>query len=123
MRKLFRAIKATLLWSYDRGTWQYDVLCVLILLFVFALPAAWFDERGAAQKSLAQTLPAATRAEFFSIHDLGGVPNAPTLHELLSAAVAARHGRPLKIAHFEVVSDASGAAVSGYRVWIEAPTR
>ena len=35
-------------WSYGRTTWQYDVLCVLILAFIFLTPGKWFEnsERG-----------------------------------------------------------------------------
>jgi len=35
-------------WSYGRSTWQYDVLCVLILAFIFLTPRNWFEnsERG-----------------------------------------------------------------------------
>ncbi len=35
-------------WSYGRTTWQYDVLCVLILAFIFLTPGEWFEnsERG-----------------------------------------------------------------------------
>ncbi|MGI8782676.1 MAG: hypothetical protein ACR2L2_03360 [Acidobacteriota bacterium] len=38
-----RAIKRVLLWSYERGTWQYDALCLVILAFVFLTPRALFD--------------------------------------------------------------------------------
>ncbi len=30
-------------WSYGRTTWQYDVLCVLILAFIFLTPRSWFE--------------------------------------------------------------------------------
>ena len=36
--------KKIVLWSYGRTTWQYDVLCVLILAFVFLTPKSWFDQ-------------------------------------------------------------------------------
>lgn len=36
-------MKNILLWRYGRTTWQYDVLCVLILAFVFLTPKSWFD--------------------------------------------------------------------------------
>lgn len=35
--------KKVILWSYGRTTWQYDVLCVLILAFVFLTPKSWFE--------------------------------------------------------------------------------
>ena len=40
---LWRVFKKVILWSYGRTTWQYDVLCVLILAFVFLTPKGWFE--------------------------------------------------------------------------------
>jgi hypothetical protein len=44
MSSVFRILKNLFFWSYGRSTWQYDVLCVLILAFVFLTPKAWFDQ-------------------------------------------------------------------------------
>jgi hypothetical protein len=30
-------------WNYTRTSWQWDVLCVLILVFIFLTPKSWFD--------------------------------------------------------------------------------
>ena len=38
MKILFTTLKKTLFWSYERGSWQYDLMCVLILGFVFFAP-------------------------------------------------------------------------------------
>jgi hypothetical protein len=43
MRSIFRIIKSVFFWSYGRSTWQYDVLCALILAFIFLTPRSWFD--------------------------------------------------------------------------------
>ena len=43
MSPVLRILKRIVLWSYGRTTWQYDVLCVLILAFVFLTPKSWFD--------------------------------------------------------------------------------
>ena len=32
-------------WNYERGTWQYDVFCLLIIAFIFLTPKTWFDKR------------------------------------------------------------------------------
>lgn len=45
--KLQAVLKSVLLWSYERGTWQYDVLCLLILAFIFLTPSSWFAHSGA----------------------------------------------------------------------------
>lgn len=36
LRKLF-------FWNYARNTWQWDVLCVVILIFIFLTPKSWFE--------------------------------------------------------------------------------
>ncbi|MGB7846688.1 MAG: hypothetical protein WBL63_13815 [Candidatus Acidiferrum sp.] len=32
-------------WSYERGTWQYDLAVILIVLFVLATPTRWFHDQ------------------------------------------------------------------------------
>ena len=34
--------KKIVFWNYSRTSWQWDVLCVLILAFIFLTPKAWF---------------------------------------------------------------------------------
>ena len=41
---LLRVFKRIVFWSYSRTTWQYDVLCALILAFVFLTPKSWFEK-------------------------------------------------------------------------------
>jgi len=54
LRKLF-------FWNYARNTWQWDALCVAILIFIFLTPKSWFENserRGPAahQNSVAATV-------------------------------------------------------------------
>lgn len=42
MKSILSIIKKAFLWSYPRNTWQWDVLCVLILFFIFMTPKSWF---------------------------------------------------------------------------------
>ena len=42
MNFVLRIIKKSFLWTYARNTWQWDVLCVLILAFIFLSPKSWF---------------------------------------------------------------------------------
>jgi len=37
-------------WHYERGSWQYDVICAVILAFIF-LPRSWFHDRPQLQLS------------------------------------------------------------------------
>jgi len=46
MNIIFGTFKRILFWCYDRGTWQYDLLCVLILAFIFLAPNWIFNTTG-----------------------------------------------------------------------------
>ena len=35
-------VKKATFWTYPRTSWQWDVLCVLILVFIFLTPKSWF---------------------------------------------------------------------------------
>ena len=45
MERTRRATRNILVWSYERGTLQYDVICALILAFVFLVPKGCFVSR------------------------------------------------------------------------------
>src|SRR5215470_10658692 len=40
---LSNAAKKIAFWTYPRTSWQWDVLCVLILVFIFLTPKSWFE--------------------------------------------------------------------------------
>ena len=43
--KLWRAVRPLILWEYRRGSWQYDLLAIAILLFIFLTPRGLFNDR------------------------------------------------------------------------------
>src|SRR4029077_6296448 len=45
MRTIWRVLVRTVFWSYERGTWPYDVAVVLIVVFVLLSPRSWFHDR------------------------------------------------------------------------------
>ena len=88
------SIKQFVLWQYERGTWQYDVFCLLIIAFIFLTPKAWFEKR---EKLATQTARLIVKAEDYSpdksvmdkrVKELSGNPNAEilALHEKKNAA-------------------------------------
>src|ERR1043165_989973 len=42
VRGLFTTLKKIFFWNYARNTWQWDLLCVVILIFIFLTPQKWF---------------------------------------------------------------------------------
>jgi hypothetical protein len=43
MSSVLSVLKSIFFWRYGRTTWQYDVLCALILAFIFLTPRSWFE--------------------------------------------------------------------------------
>ena len=56
-------MKKLILWDYERGMWQYDLFCLLIVAFIFLTPKTWFDSKG---KMATQTANSAVKAQGFS---------------------------------------------------------
>jgi len=90
---MFDSIKKFIFWNYERGTWQYDIFCLLIVLFIFATPKTWFEKR---EKLATQTARLIVKAEGFSLEkselekrvkELSGNENAEILdwHERKNA--------------------------------------
>ena len=52
MQGLLTTLKKIFFWNYARNTWQWDVLCVVIMIFIFLTPKSWFSsgERSQAQE-------------------------------------------------------------------------
>jgi hypothetical protein len=75
-------IKRIINWNYERASWQWDVLCVVCLIFIFLTPKAWFERR---EKLATQTSRLIVKADDFStektalenkVKELSGNPNA-----------------------------------------------
>ena len=60
---MLESFKKFILWNYSRGTWQYDIFCLLIIAFIFLTPKAWFEKR---EKLTTQTTRLIVKAEDFS---------------------------------------------------------
>lgn len=44
MNREFSPLARFLLWDYPRGSKAYDVLCVILLLLLVLVPAAWWGD-------------------------------------------------------------------------------
>jgi hypothetical protein len=45
MAGLRQILARTFFWSYERGTWQYDLAVIAILIFVLLTPREWFRDQ------------------------------------------------------------------------------
>ena len=45
-------VARSIFWSYERGSWQYDVIVAAILAFIFLSPRTWFNDRPTLQMTV-----------------------------------------------------------------------
>ena len=114
MFPLSRTLKGLLFWSYGRSTWQYDVLCALILAFVFLTPKTWFDGEPQARRLHQKGLEAAEKLLIWP-ESSGSAPNAQEI-ERRARIVTGRQGA--RVRSFREVRDEAGRTVA-YEVDIE----
>ena len=48
--------KRIIMWDHERGTWQYDVLCLLIIAFIFLSPKTLLEKPERATQNIPQTV-------------------------------------------------------------------
>jgi hypothetical protein len=44
MRTLWQGLGRIFFWSYERGSWPYDVMVIAIVIFVLLTPRSWFHD-------------------------------------------------------------------------------
>ncbi|PYP85438.1 MAG: hypothetical protein DMF61_16395 [Blastocatellia bacterium AA13] len=82
MKMILVMLKKTLFWSYERGTWQYDVLCVLILAFIFFMPNDLFRSKSTRSEQ------AAAIAEPVRVDDQQPKPEPPVRSDARETGVS-----------------------------------
>ncbi len=75
-------------WKYQRASWQWDVLCLLIMAFIFFTPKTWFEKK---ERVATKTTRLIVKANDFPtdkenlekrVKELSGNPNAEVVEFL-----------------------------------------
>lgn len=128
MASLGQILSKTFFWAYERGTWQYDVAVILILIFVLATPRYWFRDQPQ------MGLPANTPGQVTLIREQGVnktyrvdarilAPPGQTpaleneLHSAMGKAIPELSSKRFTITKIEPERDAQGNVVA-YQVWL-----
>jgi len=91
---ILSTLKKILFWSYERGSWQYDLMCVVILAFIFLVPI---------KLSADSTSPAMiVRAEEVTALDKSSVERE------IQTRLRQKYGSAASISRIEEVEDSSG---------------
>jgi hypothetical protein len=101
-------LKRLILWDYERGVWQYDVMCGVILLFLAFAPREWFRDQ--------PRIPHASQISegvFWMEPDLvDSVPEQQRLDKL-GKVLSERTGKKLTLTRIEPIVD-SEKEIKGY---------
>ena len=117
-------MKRHLLWTFDRGSFQWDIVCLLILAFLFLVPRNVFEDipefmkvsatepvRWTVDKRSGSTIFTAKLAEptFFNTKDA---------QRVAVGVVEKSLGKPVRVSRFEPIRDWTGRVIA-YAVWKE----
>jgi hypothetical protein len=119
-RRLGLAIYRAFFWTYERGSWQYDVMVILILSFIFLTPRSWFKDQP-------QPVPSASDVVLLrndntqQVYQLSAAlintSTDGTLEHGAERVLSRFTGKPMRVLRIEASRDSSGQVVS-YAVWV-----
>ena len=122
-----RVLNRIFFWSYERGSWPYDVAVILILVFVLGTPTRWFHDQPQvgvpASAALVETVSHDGEIEVYRVDARMLAPPERTpalqndLHNALQRALPTLSDGRFSIGKIEAIRDAEGNVI-GYQVEI-----
>ena len=106
-------MKKYLLWSFERGSRPYDVICVIILAFIFLTPPTVFNDRPEFMRVPGDSIRQTSDDDGRTVFTVKVRTEADAVH-MLKAAL----GEAITISRAEPVYDTAGALVA-YSIWVE----
>jgi hypothetical protein len=109
-------------WTYERGTWQYDLAVILILIFVLLTPRKWFNEQpqvgDTAYAGQVQRLTSATGLDSYRVDARLLAPPVQTpalendLHNALKKTLPELQNGRFSISKIVPVRDGAGTVIA-----------
>jgi hypothetical protein len=109
-------------WSYERGTWQYDVAVILILVFVLLTPSRWFHDQPQVglpvNSARVELLSKSGETEIYKVDARVLVPPERTpalqndLHNALQKSSSALSDGRFSIGKIEAIRDEKGTVIA-----------
>ena len=116
-------MKRFLLWSFERGSRQYDIICLVILAFIFLTPASLFNDRPDFMRIPQNQIIRQTSDDqghtVFTVKVEHTVFSGPkTTEKAAVERLKAWLGVPVTVSHAEPVYDTTGV-LAAYSIWVE----
>ena len=118
LRKLWGVLRPIVFWSYRRGSWQYDLIVVGILAFIFLTPRDLFRDqpRPPNVQQIADLSDGKGTVVFWVKPSVVDDTPAEELTEKLRRLLRQRQGKDLRIIDTQPTKDAEGK-VRAYLVY------
>ena len=126
MARIGGILSRAFFWSYERGSWQYDLAVAVIVLFVLLTPAKWFHDQPEVGTPALQSVAPMSEADGETTYRVDARVLAPPeqtpqlqnqLHGALQKAVTELHHARFEILKIEPLRDDQGN-VTAYQVTI-----
>jgi hypothetical protein len=91
MKFIGNLFKKAFLWRYERGSWQYDLLCGLILAFIFIGPNQVFHSADGAYSA----------PLVIQVGEIGGPLATENAEQIISDYLSTRFNRKVKASRIE----------------------
>jgi hypothetical protein len=101
------------LWDFARGSWKYDLVVALILVFVFATPRSWFHDQPKAASIVLMSSDHGARRVFIATGLLASVSPAarPAAAQKL---IHKRTGKSWHVVRVEPIHDQAEQEIKGF---------
>ena len=107
MRGFLTTLKKIFFWNYARNTWQWDLLCVVILIFIFLTPNRWFSSGEPGLKMEHQS--PVVKTLLLSREDVGNQEDRGLLGQRIEALTGRRN---VEVVAVRPVRDSEGRTLS-----------
>jgi len=126
MRRLWQGLVRTVFWSYERGSWPYDLMVIAIVIFVLLTPGRWFhdqpqssalassDVQVVSEDTASQTSTYRLDAKVLPANKRTAKPTPELereIHDILGRAVGALNGQTFQVRGIDVVLAGDGSVL------------
>jgi hypothetical protein len=107
------AWKRLIFWDFPRGSWQYDVVVVLILLFIFAIPRDLFRDQPRAASVVFLSSEKGYDRVFIEAGLLNGLDDAAR-RQRSQELISQKTGKSHQVVEVEPIRDDAELEIKGY---------
>lgn len=100
-------------WEFPRGSWQYDLVVAVILVFIFLTPRDWFGDQPRAANIVLISSSHGADQLFLEADLLSGIPDNMR-NERAAELIRQRTGKSVKVVRVEPIRDEAEKELKGF---------